>query len=228
MKGANLGTSGITSVHMMRGRPSRSGGGAAIACDSVPPRERPASLLCELARADSGRDELRCTAVEGIGVVDVTVNVNGQCASAAFEFAPPRLDQAPRRDARGYLLPTTGGLLPCDGANFGSTSLGVSLELLWSASPAEALQPTPLNARFDILSHDHTQIVLRVPPGAGRGASFAFEVDGTRTNVVEFAYEAPSLDSVSPSLSTPRATQSRSLARTSASQIHDLPIIRSL
>ena len=40
-----------------------------------------------------------------------------------------------------------------------------------------------MNARFDILSYDHTN--LRVPPGVGRGASFAFEVDGTRTNVAE-------------------------------------------
>ena len=139
-------------------------------------------------------------AVEGIGVVDVTVNVNGQCASTTFEFAPPRLDQAPRHDARGYLLPTMGGTLNCDGANFGSpVSLGVSLELLWSASPAGALQPTPSVSRM-ILRHDHTLILLRVPPGVGRGASFAFEVDGTRTNVAEFAYEAPSLLSVSPSV----------------------------
>ena len=174
MKGANLGTSGITSVHMTQGRYSRGGGAAAIACDSVPPRERPASLLCELARADSGRDELRCVAVEGIGVVDVTVNVNGQCASTTFEFAPPRLDQAPRHDARGYLLPTTGGTLNCNGANFGSlVSLGVNVELLWSASPAGALQPTPSVSRM-ILMHDHTLILLRVPPGVGRGASFAF------------------------------------------------------
>ena len=137
VKGTNLGTSGITSVHMMQGRSSRSGGGAAIACDSVP-RERP--VVGELVRADSGRDELRCTAVEGIGVVDVTVNVNGQCASTVFEFAPPRLDQAPRHDARGYLLPTMGGTLICNGANFGSlVSLGVNVELLWSASSAEAL-----------------------------------------------------------------------------------------
>ena len=98
-------------------------------------------------------------------------------------------------------MPTTGGTLNGDGANFGSpTMLGVNVELLWSASPAEALQRTPLNARFEILSHDHTQIVLRVPSGVGRGASFAFEVDGTRTNVAEFAYEAPSLLSVSPSV----------------------------
>ena len=67
-----------------------------------------------------------------------------------------------------------------------------------SASPAEALLPAVSEAR--ILHHDHAQIVLRVPPGVGRGASFAFEVDGTRTNVAEFAYEAPSLLSVSPSV----------------------------
>ena len=59
------------------------------------------------------------------------------------------------------------------------------------------MMPTP--SEIQILRHDHTLILLRVPPGVGRGASFAFEVDGTPTNFAEFAYEAPSLLSVSPS-----------------------------
>lgn len=155
---------------------------------------------------------IRCTTPAGVGAnLPVLITVAGSAESRtlfSFSYARPSLSQlrlgngtdsgasslrALQAPSGGYvlpgtpLIPTLGTVVAVRGSNLGTADL----------SPATALTDV---GPATVLQHNHTVIVLALPPGDGLTRSLVISVGGQDSPPIYYSYKAPTVLSVSPSM----------------------------